>query len=427
MTRTASTVEIPEPLAFLFERGKWRYKVAYGGRGGGKSWAFAVAIVVLCAQVPLRVLCAREYQISLDQSVYRLLVDTIQRLGIPGYDIQASKITHANGSEINFAGLRRNVHGLKSFEGIDIVWVEEGQTVSADSWGILVPTIRKQGSEIWISFNPELDSDLVYEEFVVHPRADAKVVRINWDQNPWLPDTLRAEAEHMRRTNPLEFEYIWQGRPRPSVQNAIYADCLAASEVAGRIGRVPMEPSTPVSTAWDLGFGDATAVWFFQRVAGEVRVLSYLEDRGKELAAYLKRIQAMGWLIDRHYLPWDGGTKQLQTGQSIEDKIKAIGHAVTVIPQHEKYIGIDEVRTVFPLLWFDADGCKEGLNALKHYRWATSADGERRREPKHDWASHGADALRTLAMGIKQARRSPVVTQQAMVYGGGSVNKWAWT
>lgn len=419
-------VAIPEMLAFLFERGRWRYKVLYGGRGGAKSWTIATVLIVMAAQSPIRVLCAREFQKSLQESVYRLIADRIAELGIPGFEVGATKITHANGSEFVFAGLRHNASGLKSFEGVDICWVEEGQTISAESWAILVPTIRRERSEIWVSFNPELDTDLVYSEFVLTPRPDAKVCRINWDQNPWLPETLRAEAEHLRRTNPVEFEYVWQGKPRPSVQNAIYADCLFAAEAGGRIGRVPLEPTTPVCTAWDLGYGDATAIWFFQRCSGEIRVLSYLENTGRELAWYLKQVQAMGWLIDRHYLPWDGGSTKLQTGLSDAQVIQQAGQRAEVVPQHEKYVGINEVRTVFPSLWFDAQGCADGLKALRHYAWATTADGERRREPKHNWASHGADALRTLAMGLRVQRRDrgPVMPRVANPF---ARRDWAWT
>src|SRR6185437_8216085 len=174
----------PEKLSYLFK--PKRYKVAYGGRGGAKSWGFARALLILGAQKPLRILCARETQKSIQDSVHKLLSDQVKALGLEEfYQVQKAAIIGANGTEFAFAGIRQNVGNMKSFEGCDICWVEEAQNVSKHSWSVLIPTIRKEGSEIWVSFNPELETDETYQRFVIRPYPGCEPVKINWSDNPW--------------------------------------------------------------------------------------------------------------------------------------------------------------------------------------------------------------------------------------------------
>src|SRR4051812_34892746 len=172
--------KFPAKLQFLFK--PKRYKIAYGGRGGAKSWGFARALLILGAQRTLRILCARETQKSIADSVYKLLCDQISDLGLSQfYEITKTNIRGANGTEFTFAGIRQSSVGdIKSYEGCDICWVEEAQIVSKRSWEILIPTIRKDGSEIWISFNPDLETDETYKRFVISPPSESSPVKINW-------------------------------------------------------------------------------------------------------------------------------------------------------------------------------------------------------------------------------------------------------
>ena len=170
-------LELPEKMSFLFE--PHRYKVAYGGRGSGKSWGAAIALLALGAQKPLRILCAREFQNSISDSVHALLADQIRKLNLESfYEVQNTAIYGKNGTEFLFAGLKHNVTKIKSFEGVDVCWVEEAQTTSKSSWDVLIPTIRKENSEIWITFNPELDTDETYKRFVVMPPNNSKVIKV---------------------------------------------------------------------------------------------------------------------------------------------------------------------------------------------------------------------------------------------------------
>ena len=169
-----ANAEFPEKLSILFD--KARYKVLYGGRGGAKSWGVARALLILGCKSTLRILCAREFQTSIKDSVHKLLSDQIYALGLESfYEITQNSIRGKNGSEFAFVGLKNNVANIKSFEGVDICWVEEAQTVSKTSWNVLIPTIRKEQSEIWVTFNPELESDETYQRFVISPPDHAIV------------------------------------------------------------------------------------------------------------------------------------------------------------------------------------------------------------------------------------------------------------
>jgi phage terminase large subunit len=203
-------LSIPEPFSELFN--PHRYKVFYGGRGSSKSWSFAIALIIKSLQGKYRILCARELQSSISDSVYHLIETQIERLGLLGYfDIRKAEITSCTGSSFIFKGIRMNPLEIKSTEGINICWVEEGQSVSEQSWGILTPTIREENSEIWVSFNPLNEEDPTYQRFVVNQQPDSYVRKVNWNDNPYFPAVLEAERLHMLRTDPDAYQHVWEG------------------------------------------------------------------------------------------------------------------------------------------------------------------------------------------------------------------------
>lgn len=200
-----------------------RYKTFHGGRGGAKSWAAARALVIMAASGKLRILCTREVQNSIKDSVHKLLKDQIEMLGLnPWFRITNESITSASGSEFLFKGLRFDPLGIKSTEGVDICWVEEAQSVSSDSWAILIPTIRKEGSEIWVTFNPGEESDPTYQRFIVNPPDDSITVEVNYYDNPYLPETLRKEMEYCKRVDYEAYEHIWLGKPKSISDSVIF-------------------------------------------------------------------------------------------------------------------------------------------------------------------------------------------------------------
>lgn len=211
---TELRLQIPRKMA-PFAHPK-RHKVAHGGRGGAKSQSVAQLLVVDGYVQPLRTLCTREVQKSIKESVHRLLADTIRRLGLETfYDIQETTIKGANGTEFLFAGLRdHTIESIKSYEGCDRAWVEEANKVSARSANVLIPTIRKEGSEIWWTFNPDQDDDYVYDRFVKNRDEDAVVVEINWRDNPWFPAVLDVERRKLQAINTDLYDHIWEGKLR---------------------------------------------------------------------------------------------------------------------------------------------------------------------------------------------------------------------
>jgi len=414
-----TNIDFPIALGFLFE--PHRYKVAYGGRGGSKSWAFARAILIEGAKRPLRVLCARETQKSIADSVHKLLADQVDALGFSDrYEVQKSSIIGKNGTEIFFAGLKHNINNIRSVESCDIVWVEEAQAVSKESWRVLIPTIRKDGSEIWISFNPELETDDTYKRFVLDPPPGARVAAITFRDNPRFPEVLRIEMEHLRARDRREYEHVWEGKCRSAMEGAIYAEEIKQAEEEGRITSVACDRTRPVDTFWDLGFGDATAIWLAQALEnGQYHVVDYIENHAKTLEWYLIQLQTKGHLYGTDWIPWDGLKPQrMGSGRSIEDLMRAAGRnvrMVTMLPVHE---GINAARTIFPQCRFDAIKCADGLQGLRHYQWGLpGANGVIRREPLHNWASHPADAFRYLATALKmpqiEARRASEAREDA--------------
>lgn len=196
-----------------------RHKVAYGGRGSGKSWAVARMLLMRGAERRIRVLCAREIQKSIKSSVHRLLADQIAAMGMGTlYDVRATEIRGRNGTEFLFAGLRdHTVESIKSYEGIDIAWIEEAQSVSECSAEILIPTIRGHAdSEIWWTFNPTRPDDYVYRRFVSGSDDDDQsiVIKVNYTENPWFPAVLAAERDRMRKINSDLYQHVWEGQCR---------------------------------------------------------------------------------------------------------------------------------------------------------------------------------------------------------------------
>jgi phage terminase large subunit len=398
--------EFPEKLEFLFKPA--RYKVAYGGRGGAKSWGIARALLILGAQSPMRILCAREYQTSIKDSVHKLLCDQIEALGLLSfYEITQASIRGKNGTEFAFAGLKNNISNIKSFEGVDIAWVEEAQTVSRMSWNVLIPTIRKDKSEIWISFNPELETDETYQRFVLHPPPDCQSVKVNWSDNPWFPEVLRLEKDALRERDMSAYNTVWEGICRQTVDGAIFANEMQMAELEGRICRVAYDPSKPVHAIFDLGWSDATAIWYLQFVGMETRLIRYMEDNQKTISYYLSQMQTHGYVYDTLWLPHDAENKTLAAnGKSIEEIVRGAGYKVKIIPKVPIPDSINAARTIFPNCWFDRENAADGISCLRHYRYDVDEDGRFSKMPLHDGYSHGADAFRYIGLMVNEPRRA---------------------
>ena len=400
-------LQLPEKL-----EGIWtphRYKVLYGGRGSAKSWSVASVLLAKAANEPLRILCAREIQKSMRDSVHRLLRDTIDRLNL-GFFFQVleTEIRGANGSLFLFSGLQtQTIDSLKSFEGADIVWVEEAHCVSARSWDVLIPTIRKEGSEIWMTLNPDLDTDETYQRFIANPRPDTWLCRINWRDNPWFPAVLDAERRALKVYDPGSYEHVWEGKPRRVAEGAIYTHEIDALYEEGRICRVPYDSSLPVHTVWDLGWNDAMSIVMVQRGAQDLRIIDYMEDSHRTLDWYLKELDKRPYHWGTDFLPHDGATRNFQTGRSTQQQLQAMGRRdVRVLGNMGLEEGIKAARMVFSRCFFDQDKTARLVECLRRYRREINSRTDEPMRPRHDEFSHGADAFRYVAQAAELMENS---------------------
>lgn len=392
---------LPKKLNVLFE--PHRYKVLYGGRGGSKSWGVARALLALGASRKLRILCTREVQKSIRDSVHKLLEDQIQVMGLGHhYQVLQNELRGANGTEFLFAGLStQTVESIKSYEGVDICWVEEAQAVTKKSWEILVPTIRRAASEIWVTFNPDLDTDETYVRFVENTPPDTALVSINWYDNPWFPDVLRSEKDHLKLTDPAAYENVWGGKCKPAAEGAIYAKEVAA--LAGRIVNVPADPMLKVHAIWDLGFNDQTSIICVQRKLSEIRIVDYIEDNRRTMAEYVSMLKNRPYNWGTDYLPWDGAESSYDLTDrttSPEGILKRFGRKVSITPKLDVENGIKKARLIFPMCYFDRERTVRLRECLKRYRRTIPISTNEPGSPLHDQYSHGADAFRYLSLVV---------------------------
>lgn len=393
--------KFPEKLGFLFE--KSRYKVAYGGRGSSKSWSFARALLIQGSVEQLRVLCVREVQKSIRDSVHRLLADQIVELGLQDcYQVLETEIRGKNGTLFLFSGLStQTAESIKSFEGVDRCWCEEAQAITKRSWDILIPTIRKESSEIWVTFNPELDSDETYKRFVTSPPPNCITKMVNYHDNPWFPEVLEQERLHCEIANKEDYEQIWEGKCRAAVAGAIYANEVGESIRNGNICNVPYDPLLKVHVVFDLGWNDAMAISLVQRSASELRVIEYIEDSHKTLDAYsaMLKDKRMNW--GKVWLPHDGRHKDFKSGKSAEEMMSDLGWDVAITPNMSVEDGIRLTRMMFGRIYFDKNKAARLVECAKRYRRSINQTTNEPGAPLHDEYSHGADNLRYIVINAE--------------------------
>lgn len=417
--------EIPEvllPLMEGYEGGQRNYDIkrrrnyiAHGGRGSAKSWTFGRGLILLSMYDPLRILCAREVMRTISDSVHTLLADQIALLNAGDrFVVQDASITGRNGASFLYAGLRAmDATKIKSYEGVDIAWVEEAHAVSKKSWDILIPTIRAEHSEIWGTFNAELDTDDTYQRFVVRTPPNTFLCKLTYRDNPWFPAVLEAERLHAKATMAADdYDNIWEGNPRSAVQGAIYAREIIAAIEKRRIRPTPYDPALPVHTIWDLGWNDAMTIILVQRLPSAVMVIGYIEDSFRTYAEYVKQLNDLGYVWGWDYLPHDGEHKDPKAGKSAKQVLEGLRRRVKIIPRSNVEGGIKAARMMFPRVYFDDAQAEESatgyvgvgrlVECLKRYRRAIPQTTGEPAHPVHDEYSHGADAFRGLAMIVDQ-------------------------
>ncbi len=424
-------IEFPEKLLFLLQEPA-RYKVLYGGRGAGKTENIARALIILASQKKLRIACFRELQASIAESVHETIKNQIFDMGLDEeFNILDKTITSKRtGSEFLFKGIRYNINSIKSLARIDIAWVEEAVNVSKSSWEKLGPTIRgrheddpngmggpfKKGPEIWLSFNPELDTDETYKRFVLQrgkyapdfieengrKERYAFVLKLNWSDNKWFPLDLRRDMELLKHTDESEWLNVWEGNTKQTLDGAIYADEIKKVLLEGRRSKVSYDSGRPVHTFWDLGHADHTAIWFIQQVGMEYNIINYFQDHLKKITYYLEHLQSLKYMYGYHYLPHDADNETLASRSVAKIVREAYPKSVKIVPRvAKKVVGIRAARTIFDLCNFDEENTADGWQCLCRYQYDVDEDGKFSKEPMHNEYSHGADAFQTFALSLK--------------------------
>jgi phage terminase large subunit len=432
------TVDAPDALLPLIQPS--RYKAAYGGRGGAKSHFFAEQIILRCFSKKTRVACIREVQATIKDSVRQLLMDKIEKLGLGAhFEVLEGEIRGKNGSLIVFKGMQSyNAHNIKSLEDFDIAWVEEAQTFSETSLRLLRPTIRKDGSEIWFSWNPRHSTDAVDKFFRGEaPPKNATIIPVNWYDNPWFPPILVEEKDTDYQNDPEVAEHVWGGGYELITEAAYYAKHVSALERMGRVGYFPHIPGKKVYTSWDLGVDDYTAIWFYQVLEVDklprVRIIDYYEasnfgaedilrealpeytpDVHDKLSAMMELGRDDLFDYERHFLPHDvkvrewgnGARTRIQTLNSLGVPMSKMLRGAAQNPEDR----IQAVRRLLPLCEFQqSKRVMVGLSRLRRYSRKKNEALGTYTGILHDENSHGADAFGEFAIncGIEIPKDPP--------------------
>ena len=395
-------IDIPDAFIELFQPSKkWRHILYHGGRSSGKSTTVAIFLVTLATNRPVRILCCREVQRSIKGSVHRLLSDCIQKYKLPGWTITEETLRNRNGSEFIFKGLHGNDQDVKSTEGVDICWVEEAQSVSMNSIDVLIPTIRKDGSFLIWTMNRLTEEDPVWNRIAKNPDERTYVRQVNSNEIELLlsPEVIH-EREKMRKDNPELFEHVWLGQPLTVNTGSVFGKQLAQAREDGRIGSVPYDDALGCYTAWDLGIGDATAIWFFQvTTGGEIHFIDHYESSGEDLGHYISVIQNKPYQYNKHFLPHDANARELQTNMTRADFFRNRGiNNVEVLRPTKFTLGTDDISLVarpkFSKCWFDEKKCQRGLECLRAYHYEYDDKNKLLKDkPCHDWSSHSSSAF----------------------------------
>ncbi len=409
---TDITVRFPKAFKPLDD--PYRYKVMWGGRGSAKSWSVARKLLLRGMVKPIRVLCTRELQKSIKQSVHKLLCLQIEEMEIAKFYPKASEssvIKGVNGTEFMFLGTKHNPEEIKSTEAIDICWIEEAQNLTVSSWDLIDPTIRKEGSEIWCTYNTRFKFDTVHNQFVVNtPPPNSWVQRVNYDQNPYFPEVLRNLMEHTKETDYEKYLHIWEGELKAVAEGAIFGNQITKSKKEGRHLFIPVLPNKEVMVFYDIGKNDATAMWFVQHVGMEIRLIDFYSNRLQDVDHYVRHLKSLGYNYGEHYMPHDADHDRLGMVRNIREQFEDGGiEPITIVERiQHKATAIELAREVFPQCWFHqadderGERMEKGIDALSNYRYKYKDDDDVfNLNPHHDWASNPADAFMQMAQGYE--------------------------
>lgn len=415
---STARVRLPPKLISVFS-GEADVRGAYGGRGSAKTRSFAKMTAIRtymwdAAGREGQILCGRQFMNSLADSSLEEIKAAIRSEPwlLEHFDIGEKYIRTKSGRiGYTFVGLDRNIDSVKSKARILLGWVDEAEPVTDEAWTILIPTLREEDSELWITWNSKRKNSPVERRFrhVSDPRI--KVAEINWRDNPWFPSKLERDRQRDLRDRPDQYNHIWEGDFVSVVEGAYFAKSLTEAKQEGRIGRVAADPLMALRLFWDLGGrgakSDATAIWVAQFIGKEIRVLDYYEAQGQPLATHLNWCRSKGYTPDKAsiWLPHDGAPIHPVADASWQTAMTQAGYSVSIVPNQGAGAAsqrIEAARRLFPSMWFNEETTQGGRDALGWYHEKRDEDRGIGLGPNHDWSSHGADAFGMMCVAYEE-------------------------
>jgi len=354
--------------------------------------------------------CIREVQKDLKESAKLLIEDKLLQFGLgeaDGFRVWKDRIETPKDGQIIFKGMQDyTAESMKSLEGFHRAWVEEAQTLTTRSLSMLRPTIRRENSEIWASWNPRRKTDAVDEFLRSKQPSNAKVVQANWRHNPWFPRVLQEERATDLKLYPERCEHIWEGGYATAFEGAYFASLLAEARAKGRIGIVSADPLLPLRAFHDIGGSGATAdaytIWIVQWVGDQIRVLDYYESVGQVLAFHVNWMRERGYQKVINYFPHDGVNDNNITGKHYWDHWADAGFQCEPPVKNQgrgaASMRVEAVRRLGPKMWFNENTTEPGRDALGFYHERKDEQRNVGLGPEHDWSSHAADSFGLMAV-----------------------------
>lgn len=438
-------IDLPQKLIPVFTTPNKDYRGAFGGRGGAKTIAFANMAILDMMRMndkPWKFLCGRELQKSLKDSVFSVIEGQIGALGVQdAFEVGREFIRCKNGNEFLFYGLRTNIAEVKGLHGVRRTWLEEAQKVSQSSLTYLIPTVMRDfpDCELWASWNPLDEEDPIHKLMVTDADERTICTKINYYDNPWFPESLNKVRLRDLKNNPDRYDWIWEGNFNVNMDGSVYGKWMSQMDKDGRIKSGIYDPSLPVHTAWDLGYSDDTAIWFWQQAGNEIRLIDYYEANREGIKHYAEQIWGHEIIVDQygdsgkvlkwhlgaeieprrksykygnHFVPHDAANKLLQAGgRSAIDQLFEFGIKTRKVNATSQQNQIDAARVTLEKTWIDPDTCKTGIKALRKYQYKFDENkGVYSREPDHDFGgySHCADAFEI----VGQVWKSNIISAQ---------------
>ena len=406
-------IEIPEKLIPVFD-GPADVRGSYGGRGSGKTRSFAKMAAVRGYVFGMSgtkgiILCARQFMNSLEDSSLEECKRAIEEEPFLSeyYDVGEKYIKSRDGNvSFAFVGLDRNISSVKSKGRILLCWVDEAEPVTAEAFSTLIPTLREEGegwnAELWVTWNPKRKTAAVEGRFRHSKDPLIKIAECNWRDNKKFPAKLERERLRDLEERPDQYDHIWEGDYVGVVEGAYYAKHITRAKAEGRISRVAADPLMTIRLFCDIGGtgakADAFTMWAVQFIGKEVRLLNYYEVVGQPIDAHLDWMRRNKYTPDRAqiWLPHDGKAQDRVYNVSYESAFADAGYDVEVVPNQGRGAAaarIEASRRLFPSMWFDAEKCAAGLEAIGWYHEKKDEKRGVGLGPEHDWASHGADSF----------------------------------